>query len=226
MASSAAHSLGRTDLGTLSMSGPQWAAAFAQVGQKPAAPPAGDPGIQARKRLAIEDGTSEKKLDIALKLGVINSQRNRLLEAACTTQFTLKVADPIYQAMKNAHDNEYLPRVKGRKGHGLGAPDSFMFMGVALTLMPRASEEQQAVLRKYFDAFVPGSQPSQLLIKLFRTEKMYDAKVRRLMIAINDPMLEQTVVQLLIASKEEATAFTGPRPAGYLELEGQGLISA
>ena len=84
------------------MSGPQWSAVFGQVGQKPAAPAAADPGVQARKRLAIEDGTTDKKVDLALKLGVINSQRNRLLEAACTTQFTIKNADPIYQAMKSS----------------------------------------------------------------------------------------------------------------------------
>ena len=78
------------------MSQPQWASVFSQVGAKPAAAAGEEGGVQARKRVAVKDGTTDKKADIALKLGVINSQRNRLLEAACTTQFTLKVADPMY----------------------------------------------------------------------------------------------------------------------------------
>ncbi|CAK0871424.1 unnamed protein product [Prorocentrum cordatum] len=150
------------------------------VGTKPAAA-APDPGIQARKRIAVEDGSTEKKVDLAIKLGVISSQRTRLLEAACTTQFTITVAGPIYQAMKSAFETEYTPRVKGQKGHGLGAPDSFMFAGVL---------------------------------------------VRRLMVAINDPVLEATVVQMSNSTKEKATAFTGPRPAGHLELEEHRLVPA
>eukprot|EP00959_Pyramimonas_sp_CCMP1952_P440101 9213948-Pyramimonas_sp.AAC.1 len=73
--------------------------------------------------------------------------------------------------MKQAQEQEYLPRVKGNKGHGLGAPDSFMFFGVVLVLMPRASEAQQGTLRKFLENFVPGSLQPQLLVRLFRTEK-------------------------------------------------------
>eukprot|EP00959_Pyramimonas_sp_CCMP1952_P306675 6418127-Pyramimonas_sp.AAC.1 len=134
----------------------QWGAIFGQVGAAAPAAEEGAAGVRASKRLGITDGSMDKKVDTALKLGVINAQRNRLLEAACTTQFMLKVADPIFTAMKDAHDKEYVPRVKGKKGHGLGAPDSFMFTGVVVTLMPRASSEQQTVLRKFLDDNVPG----------------------------------------------------------------------
>ncbi|CAK0878818.1 unnamed protein product [Prorocentrum cordatum] len=153
------------------MAAQQWANLFGKAGEKPAAAAGQGTGIQARKKFAVEDTTVEKKADLALKLGVINAQRNRLLEAACTFQFTLKVADPIFCAMKQAQEQEYLPRVKGNKGHGLGAPDSFMFFGVVLVLMPRASDPQQAIFRKFLNNFVPGSLQSQLLVKLFRTEK-------------------------------------------------------
>eukprot|EP00959_Pyramimonas_sp_CCMP1952_P092220 1930315-Pyramimonas_sp.AAC.1 len=69
--------------------------------------------------------------------------------------------------MKCAFETEHTPRVKGQKGHGLDAPDSFIFTGAVVTVMQRAAPEQQAVLGKFFDHFVAGSQPSQLLVRLF-----------------------------------------------------------
>eukprot|EP00959_Pyramimonas_sp_CCMP1952_P094461 1976160-Pyramimonas_sp.AAC.1 len=70
----------------------QWGALFGKVGEKPAAAAASEESTQ-RKRVALASST-EAKADVALKLGVINAQRNRLLEAAVTYQFALKVEDP------------------------------------------------------------------------------------------------------------------------------------
>eukprot|EP00959_Pyramimonas_sp_CCMP1952_P374873 7850587-Pyramimonas_sp.AAC.1 len=63
------------------MAAQQRPALFGKVGEKPTVAALQDPGVQARKKLAVADSKVEKKADLALKLGVINAQRNRLLEA-------------------------------------------------------------------------------------------------------------------------------------------------
>ena len=196
---------------------------FSQIGAKPAAASGAGGDSQRAKRVALSS-TTEAKADAALKLSVINSQRNRLLEAACTYQFVLKTDDALYVSMKNAHDQEYLPRVKGQKGHNLGAPDSFQFAAAVLCLASKGSQEQQAILRKYADNHAPGSLSAQLIVKLFRTEKMHDSKCRRLILALADKELELAVVDLL-HTHMGANVFTGPRPAGYLEVEGQKMLN-
>ena len=200
----------------------QWASVFGAVGEKPQTPGA-DSGESARKVRAVNDSTLEKKVDVALKLSAINAQKWRLLEGAATCSLPVKVDEGLFQAMKKAHDEEYLPRVRGRKGHGLGAPDSFQFSAACMFLMPQGDEEQQKVLRQYMDNFPPGSVGAQKLVRLFRTEKMHDSKLKRLMIAIADRVLEATVVAL--AEKVSGiVAFTGPRPAGFLEIEAKKLL--
>eukprot|EP00959_Pyramimonas_sp_CCMP1952_P011428 239806-Pyramimonas_sp.AAC.1 len=74
---------------------------------------------------------------------------------ACTYQFTLKSDDALYTSIKNARDQEYLPRVKGHMRHSLGAPDSFQFAAASLLLASKGTTEQQAVIHKYLDMNAP-----------------------------------------------------------------------
>eukprot|EP00959_Pyramimonas_sp_CCMP1952_P193985 4056340-Pyramimonas_sp.AAC.1 len=70
----------------------QWGALFGKAGEKPAASAAAAEDSSRAKRVALASST-EAKAEVALKLGVISAQRTRLLEAAVTYQFSLKVED-------------------------------------------------------------------------------------------------------------------------------------
>ncbi|CAK0831603.1 unnamed protein product [Prorocentrum cordatum] len=197
-----------------------WKEQFAHAGPGDAA---AEPQGRSVKYRQIECTEDKQKIDLALKLGVIANQKARLLAAACTVEIEMLVEGPIMRAMAKAHAEEYLPRVKGKAGHGLGAPDSFLLTAAIITMLESCEEGFKAPLKEYLDKFKPGSKEAQHIVGLFRTEKMYDSKKKRLIIGMKDEKFEKILVSA-IESVEKRAAFSGPRPPGHLELEGQKLV--
>eukprot|EP00959_Pyramimonas_sp_CCMP1952_P126076 2636345-Pyramimonas_sp.AAC.1 len=58
------------------------------------------------------------------------------------------VEGPIMRAMAKAHAEEYLPRVKGKAGHGLGAPGSFLLTAAITTMLESCEEGFKAPLKE------------------------------------------------------------------------------
>lgn len=197
-----------------------WKDQFASAGPGDASAEPQGRGVKYRQ---VETAGDSQKLNLALKLSVIANQKTRLLAAACTLEMELAVDGAIYRAMAKSHAEEYLPRVKSRAGHGLGPPDTFQLTAAVLTMLESCEEQFKAPLQAYLEKFKPGSRPAQHMVGLFRTEKMYDSKKKRLIIAIKEEKFEQILVTALEAA-EKKVAFSGPRPPGHLELEGQKIL--
>eukprot|EP00959_Pyramimonas_sp_CCMP1952_P230481 4818077-Pyramimonas_sp.AAC.1 len=101
------------------------------------------------KYMKVECTEEKAKSNLALKLGVIANQKVRLLEAACTVQIEIPVDGTLCVALLRAHNEEYLPRVRGKAGHGLGPPDSFLCTAACLTLVETTTAEFKADVQEY-----------------------------------------------------------------------------
>ena len=178
-----------------------------------AAPQAGGPPQRAKR-----DSTDEQ---LALKLAVMNAQQTRLLQAAVFKTISINVDSTLYIKMAQALSS-YEARTKGNKGHGQGAPDTYACIGVIIEMATSATDDTKALLDDYVKTHMPGSKKAQNEIYLFRCEKMFDPKIKRLSICLENKAIEE----LIISAVETAgiTRFTGPRPAGYLEKRAQDLI--
>ncbi|CAK0874674.1 unnamed protein product, partial [Prorocentrum cordatum] len=116
-------------------------------------------------------------------------------------------------------------RLGAKGGHGLGPPDAFKLAAACVTMAGTAAPETKEVLTDYLNKYKPGSRGAQHVVGFFRTEKMFDSKKKRLMIAMKDEKLER-VLLCAVEAAEKKVAWSGPRPVGHLEVEGQKIIEA
>ena len=92
-------------------------------------------------------------------------------------------------------------------------------------MMDTVPDNLKGDLNEYLAKYKPGSSEAQHLVGLFRLEKMFDSKKKRLIIAMRDPKWEHSLVSCVEAI-EKKQAWSGPRPPGQLELEGQQVLEA
>ena len=139
-------------------------------GTKQPAPASGETNsLRAR---AVADLAVEAKADLALKMAVVTSQKVRWLEAAGFRSISIKVSGEVLKHPGRAYNEEYLPRVKGRKGHGVGHRDTFALAGAMLYLGNSVSQEHKSVIKAWLTAHASGTKSAQkAVILLFAQTK-------------------------------------------------------
>ena len=170
----------------------------------------------------VGQASKDESVQVALRLGAINSSRSRMFESILFRAFVIPVHHKFMTAMNKA-GGEYSERTKGKKGHGLGGPDSFNLASVLVTTST-LSDKHALASKTFLGKYAPGSRPAQKVVALFRTEKMHSSQERRLIVNIRDPELEECMVALLIESGLEETL--GIKPPGWLETRAQELLQA
>ena len=93
---------------------------------------------RSSKKIAISvDDPSLKdlatKVDYALRLATIATNKNRETEAVICSSVPIKKESHINTTLSAAH-NEYLKKTKGNKGHGLGDGSTYRFGALILAL--------------------------------------------------------------------------------------------
>ena len=184
---------------------------------------------RASKRMAVNADASLKTVqsqaEMALKLAVICTQKQREMESIIGSSVQLKKAGKVNTAMLAAH-SEYLKRAKGQKGHGLGDGSTFRFGAVILTitegLEPGEDKDKFAKMVQDYD---PTCKQSLRRIKFCKSEVMHSSELVRFKLSIPSDFECASMIIDAIEKLESTTCWVGPRPAGYLEAEGQKIIS-
>ena len=206
------------------MAAPSWDTVFAALGDGATAAA----GAASTKRQRDEAGGSRgngygEKADLALKLATISAQKVRLLEAACFTEIPLNTDGDIYLAMQRA-TTAYSASTKGKKGHGLGPPDTFSCAALLMALHTACTEADKKVITDFLAMCPPGSKTAQRVVRVCRTEKMHSAATRRLILKLDNATVEELIVKHLEAGG--CLQWHGPKPPGYLEAAAQKLLDA
>ena len=126
------------DWGDLFGSPPSGAPA-SSVGGAQAAPTQGAAKVRA---VGASSKDLEYKVDLALKLGVVNSSRLRLAFAACTRSIAIPTVGVFNEAVVKGRA-EHLARVKGKRGTGLAAMTPMLSVLAALWRSAIAKTSQQ-----------------------------------------------------------------------------------
>lgn len=184
---------------------------------------------RASKRMAVNADASLKavqaRADMALKMVVICTQKQREMESIIGSSVPIKKGGKVNSAMMGAHA-EYLKRAKGNKGHGLGDGSTYRFGAVLIALEPTIAEGD---LRSKFTALLTEfkpDHPAQLRkIKLCKTEVMHSSDVVRFKLSIPSDFELESAICDAIEKLEASQRWIGPRPAGWLEVEAQKIIS-
>ena len=122
-----------------------------------------------------------------------------------------------------AHD-DYVKKTKGNKGHGLGSDDSFHAAALFFTLKQVADSSERAVIDRYLTEYPPGSIAAQRCVSLCRTSKMHSDRLRRLHVSFRLFPEYELLMLKLVHKMEQAEVWSGPRPAGWLEEQGQKIL--
>ena len=166
--------------------------------------------------------TLEQKVDIALKLSVISTANQRLVNAIVSTSLSIPVAGEPFKALE-ACKASYIKMTKGKKGHGKAPPDVYNFIALLLMVKTKCTVPETLQI---IDAFISGhevdSKRAKRDIRACRTEKMFDSAKKRLTMSAPAQILE--IVTDLLVDKFECEEYLGARPAGFLESEGQRLL--
>ena len=203
-------------------SDPQWLSVFGG-GTAPAvvAQPGSGSGGSAERRMI--DGPIaneiEEKVNLALKLGVINASYSRLLMVCTTRRFEIPTDGILFQAL-TASKTTYTSKTKGKKGHGMGPPDGYN--AFALLVVLKEAGDKKADISGFLNDHAPGTAQMCHAVQVCRTEKMHDSNKKRLIVCATTEILEWCSE---LIPKAQGSEFFGPAPPGFLEAEAQRLLA-
>jgi hypothetical protein len=168
----------------------------------------------------------EQKVDVALRLASIATNKNREHQALLCSRIPIQKEGELNNAMNTAHQ-DYLKRTKGNKGHGLGGSDTFRFGALMIACSVsdnKLDAESKQIITADIAKLVPESTWAKRVIRGCQTEVMHSSETVRLKLSIpSDPALEFFLFDC-IQKIESEQQWYGPRPAGYLEQEAQKLL--
>ena len=166
-----------------------------------------------------------EKVEVALRLASIATAKNRESEAMLCSSIPIKKEGELNSAMNTAHQ-DYLSKVKGKKGHGLGGGDTLRFgaLMIACSMSDKLDTGLKTKVNDYIAQFAPESTQAKRVIRLCKTEVMHSSETVRFKLSIpGDPAFEYLLVDCIQKIESEQQWF-GLRPAGYLEQEARKLL--
>ena len=186
-----------------------------------------DARAESARKVHVVSSDLEHKVDVALRLSAINASQSRIKAPQTQSEVPIATDGPTKKAYDITHA-DYLSKTKGNAGHGLGPPDSFRMFGIVYALLnePNLVQEQEhkQMLQDFVNNNIPGSVQAQLMVSTCRVERMRKKNLTRLIISIRRNIELEDLLVRYIAALEKQGTWSGPRPAGWLELEAQRLL--
>ena len=207
-------------------------------GSEPAGQAISGGGAKAQHEGQVEGiNSAEDRTNLSMKMAVIALQQSRVAMMNSTRSVPIRTDSTIYTVIEGTK-KDYNNKTQGQKNHGMGTPDHWAGVKVFMKLYKDLTERFEAAQRangsggnptatervlkdKLYDFLNEcGNLPSkfaQRRIKTFRTEKMFAASSKRLIIKLRDPTLEDALFDYLEDNDSACAEWHGMRPAGWLE---------
>lgn len=191
-----------------------------------APPAAASSDSRASKRIAVSSDASvsmcNKKVDLALRMAVIATQKLREVEALTCSSIPITKAGKLNTHMMGAQ-SEYLKKAKGNKGHGLGDGSTYRFGALLIAIEECLPDgEAKAAIQDMITKYDPNSRVCVRFVRMCKTEVMHNSEQVRFKISIpSDHSIENQIIDAIESVEANSKQWVGPRPAGYLEIEGQ-----
>jgi hypothetical protein len=211
----------------MATSSADWQRMFGAEAPKPGS--AVDGRASKRMAVSVDDPSLQdlsQKVELALKMAVIATNKSRETEAILCSSIPIKKDGPLNAAMSTAHA-EYLKKTKGNKGHGLGDGSTFRFGALMIAICGDKIEcPEKETIKSTMSKFDPNACLCKRTVRLCKTEVMHDSASVRFKLSIPASYELECCVIDCIQKIESAVQWFGPRPAGYLEQEAQKLLGS